>query len=145
MPGTSGLDVQDRLREQRCTMPIIFVTGHGDVPMAVDAMHQGAFDFLQKPYRDQDLLDRIGLALEADREKQDEAEYQREIQDRMDTLTPREREVMQHVVSGAANQVIALDLDLSQRTVEVHRARVMEKMQAKTLADLVRMSLTIGD
>lgn len=142
MPGTSGVDVQEKLIERSCTMPIIFVTGNADVPMAVEAMHQGAFDFIQKPYRDEELMERISQAMETHRQTQDEAEYRQSIRNRIETLTPREREVMQHVVSGAANKVVAMDLGLSQRTVEVHRSRVMEKMGARSLAELVRMSMS---
>ena len=141
MPGMSGIELHKQLIELRCTMPVIFVTGHGDVPMAVDAMHDGAFDFIQKPFRDQELLDRINQALTWDIEHRSEEERKRAVQERFDTLTPREREVMDCVVRGLANKVIAMDLDLSQRTVEIHRARVMEKMHARSLADLVRMAM----
>ena len=143
MPGMSGIELHKQLIELRCTMPVIFVTGHGDVPMAVDAMHDGAFDFIQKPFRDQELLDRINQALTWDIEHRSEEERKRVVQERFDTLTPREREVMDCVVRGLANKVIAMDLDLSQRTVEIHRARVMEKMHARSLADLVRMAMFI--
>lgn len=143
MPGMSGIELHKQLVELRCTMPVIFVTGHGDVPMAVDAMHDGAFDFIQKPFRDQELLDRINQALTWDIEHRSEEERKRAVQERFDTLTPREREVMDCVVRGLANKVIAMDLDLSQRTVEIHRARVMEKMHARSLADLVRMAMFI--
>jgi FixJ family two-component response regulator len=143
MPGMSGMELQQRLKSQRCDIPIIFVTGHGDVPMAVEAMHQGAFDFIQKPFRDQELLDRINQALAWDAEHRSEEDQRRGVQERYASLTPREREVMDCVVRGLANKVIAMDLDLSQRTVEIHRARVMEKMNARSLADLVRMSLHV--
>jgi FixJ family two-component response regulator len=144
MPGMSGVELQQRLKAMRCTIPVIFVTGHGDVPMAVEAMHQGAYDFIQKPFRDQELLDRINQALNWDQEHRSEDERRRSVQERFGSLTPREREVMDCVVRGLANKVIAMDLDLSQRTVEIHRARVMEKMNARSLADLVRMSLLIS-
>jgi FixJ family two-component response regulator len=144
MPGMSGVELQQRLKAMRCTIPVIFVTGHGDVPMAVEAMHQGAFDFIQKPFRDQELLDRINQALSWDQEHRSEDERRRSVEERFTSLTPREREVMDCVVRGLANKVIAMDLDLSQRTVEIHRARVMEKMNARSLADLVRMSLLIS-
>jgi len=143
MPGTSGMEVQKRLAESGCRLPIIFITGHGDIPMAVEAMHVGAFDFIQKPFRDQDLLDRIDEALAARQEQEQQTARKKTIQKQFQTLTPREREVMQLVVHGAANKVIAMDLDVSQRTVEIHRSRVMEKMQARSLAELVRMSLLI--
>jgi FixJ family two-component response regulator len=141
MPGMSGMELQQRLKAMHCMIPIIFVTGHGDVPMAVEAMHHGAFDFIQKPFRDQELLDRINHALSWDQEHRSEEDQRRGVQQRFASLTPREREVMGCVVRGLANKVIAMDLDLSQRTVEIHRARVMEKMDARSLADLVRMSL----
>lgn len=143
MPGMSGIELHRQLIELHCTMPVIFVTGHGDVPMAVEAMQNSAFDFIQKPFRDQELLDRINQALTWDNEHRSEEERKRAVQERVDSLTPREREVMDCVVIGLANKVIAMDLDLSQRTVEIHRARVMEKMNARSLADLVRMSLLI--
>lgn len=143
MPGMSGIELHRQLIDLHCTMPVIFVTGHGDVPMAVEAMQNGAFDFIQKPFRDQELLDRINQALTWDDEHRSEEERKRAVQVRFDTLTPREREVMGCVVRGLANKVIAMDLDLSQRTVEIHRARVMEKMDSRSLADLVRMSLLI--
>jgi FixJ family two-component response regulator len=144
MPGTSGVDVQEQLLEKRCTMPIIFVTGNADVPIAVEAMHQGAFDFIQKPYHDEELMERISQAMKVHRQMQDAADQHEDIQCRIKMLTPREHEVMQHVVSGAANKVVAMDLGLSQQTVEVHRSRVMEKMGARSLAELVRMSLSIS-
>jgi FixJ family two-component response regulator len=138
MPGMSGLDLQEALNEQNARLPLIFITGHGDVPMAVDAMKAGAIDFIQKPFRDQDLLDRIQQALDGDRQRLEESEQEKAIRGRMDTLTPREREVMDRVVVGQANKVIALDLGVSQRTVELHRARVMKKMRVRSLAQLVR-------
>ncbi len=144
MPGMSGLEVQKQLQERGSTLPIIFITGHGDVPMAVEAMQLGAFDFLQKPFRDQDLMDRVSRALSENQEQREKTEFQQEVTQRYETLTPREKEVMACVVKGQANKVIAMDRDVSQRTVEIHRARVMEKMQARSLADLVRMSIQIG-
>lgn len=143
MPGTSGMEVQKRLAESGCSIPIIFITGHGDIPMAVDAMHIGAFDFIQKPFRDQDLLDRIDQALTTSDEQEQQSARKKTVQNQFQTLTPREQEVMQFVVHGSANKVIAMDLGVSQRTVEIHRARVMEKMQARSLAELVRMALLI--
>ncbi len=139
MPGMSGLELQEKLGEQQAVLPIIFITGHGDVPMAVEAMRRGAVDFIQKPFRDQDLLDRINSALAQGVGRREDMEEQRAIEERINSLTRRERQVMEMVVEGKANKVIAIDLGLSQRTVEVHRANVMEKMRAKTLADLVRM------
>lgn len=143
MPGMSGMELQQKLKAIDCAMPIIFVTGHGDVPMAVEAMHHGAFDFIQKPFRDQELLDRINQALAQDEEHRSDEDHRRRVQERYELLTPRERQVMTCVVHGLANKVIAMDLELSQRTVEIHRARVMDKMKARSLADLVRMSLLV--
>lgn len=143
MPGISGMEVQRRLAERDCTLPIIFITGHGDIPMAVEAMHLGAHDFVQKPFHDQELLDRIQAALNVNREQQDEIELKRSVRERYAALTPREAEVMSAVVRGHANKVIAMDLDLSQRTVEIHRARVMEKMQVRSLAELVKLSVLL--
>jgi two-component system, LuxR family, response regulator FixJ len=145
MPGLSGLELQDKLVEQRAIVPIIFITGHGDVPMAVEAMQAGAMDFIQKPFRDQDLLDRINQALERDAANRQALREANAIRERLASLTPREREVMDLVVQGKANKVIAGDLDLSQRTVEIHRARVMEKMNASSLAHLVRMVIEVGE
>ena len=139
MPGMSGLELQQKLNERHSILPIIFITGHGDVPMAVEAMQAGAVDFIQKPFRDQDLIDRINQALEKDGANRAALGERAEIRKRLETLTPREREVLDLVVHGKANKVIAGDLRLSQRTVEIHRARVMEKMQASSLAHLVRM------
>jgi FixJ family two-component response regulator len=143
MPRISGMEVQKRLLEKNCTLPVIFITGHGDIPMAVEAMHLGAHDFVQKPFHDEELLDRIQQALMSQRQQQDELSLKRSIKKNYDQLTPREREVMSDVVRGHANKVIAIDLGLSQRTVEIHRARVMEKMHARSLAELVRLSLLI--
>jgi FixJ family two-component response regulator len=137
MPGLSGLELQQRLIEQHASIPIVFITGHGDVPMAVNAMKSGASDFIQKPFRDQDLLDRINKALSQDREQRARRTQQQEIRKRLALLTARETEVMQRVVRGQANKVIAMDLGVSQRTVELHRARVMHKLKMRSLAELV--------
>jgi FixJ family two-component response regulator len=142
MPGMSGLELQDRLNEMNAILPIIFITGHGDVPMAVEALKKGALDFIQKPFRDQDLIDRINHALDRDHDSRNMLSQKREILDRIDELTSREKEVMELVVQGSPNKIIAADLDVSQRTVEIHRSRVMEKMQARSLAQLVRMTIT---
>ncbi len=142
MPGMSGMELHQELSDRGAILPIIFVTGHGDVPMAVEAMQRGAVDFLQKPYRDQDLLDRINAALDLDTKNRAELGQVDTIRERIETLTPREREVMEMVVNGKANKVIAADLGVSQRTVEIHRGRVMEKMRARSLAHLVRMAIT---
>lgn len=143
MPGMSGLELQEHLNEMKASIPIVFVTGHGDVPMAVKAMKAGAVDFIQKPFRDQELIDRVHSALDEDREKREESATRAKINDRIKTLTSREFEVMGLVVEGKPNKEIAFDLGLSPRTVEIHRARVMQKMGAGSLPDLVRMALRI--
>lgn len=145
MPGMSGLELQQQLNARGAVIPVIFISGHGDVPMAVEAMQQGAFDFLQKPFRDQDLMDRIQRALEKDRANRAELGERSRIREQYETLTPREREVLALVTSGKANKVMAADLGLSQRTIEIHRARVMEKMGASSLAHLVRMVLDLEE
>ncbi len=139
MPGMSGLELQDKLIQMGSILPVIFITGHGDVPMAVKAIKAGAADFVQKPFRDQELIDRIREVLEEDAHTRAEKLQRNEILRRMDTLTEREREVMEQVVDGKANKVVAIDLNVSQRTVEIHRANVMEKMKARSLAQLVRL------
>jgi FixJ family two-component response regulator len=144
MPGLSGLELQQRLNEQRAEVPIIFITGHGDVPMAVTAMKSGAVDFVQKPFRDQDLIDRINKALERDGERRKTRGAQDAIRERIALLTPRESEVMQRVARGQANKVIAMDLGVSQRTVELHRARVMRKLKMRSVAELVHAIDSIG-
>ena len=143
MPGLGGLELQDELISRGSTLPIIFITGHGDVPMAVDAMQKGAVDFIQKPFRDQELLDRIREALSTDLQRREELNKHAEVVSRLERLTNREKEVFDLVVTGKPNKVIAYELDVSQRTVEIHRARVMEKMEAKSLADLVRMHIAL--
>jgi len=142
MPGLGGLELQEELIRRGSSLPIIFITGHGDVPMAVDAMQKGAVDFIQKPFRDQDLLDRVHEALKTDKERREEQQAHAEVAERLARLTNREREVFDLVVTGKPNKVIAYELGVSQRTVEIHRARVMEKMQARSLADLVKMHMT---
>jgi FixJ family two-component response regulator len=144
MPGMSGLELQQHLNRAGCMLPVIFITGHGDVPMAVQAMKEGAFEFIQKPFRDQDFLDRINLALQQDAENRETIARRAEVLRRIDTLTARERQVMSMVVDGAANKVIAIDLNLSERTVEIHRAKVMEKMGARSIAHLVKLQLTLN-
>lgn len=138
MPGLSGLELQQELNGRGVAMPLLFITGHGDVPMAVKAMQDGAIDFLQKPFRDQDLIDRIHKALQRDSSTRQEQLRVQSLRERLEKLTPREREVMEKVVRGCANKVIAMDLGVSQRTVELHRARVMQKMGVRSLAELVR-------
>ena len=142
MPGLGGLELQQELVDRGSTLPIIFITGHGDVPMAVEAMQKGAVDFIQKPFRDQDLLDRIGEAIKTDRERREAQRENAKVAERIAKLTKREHEVFDLVVTGKPNKVIAYELGVSQRTVEIHRARVMEKMQARSLADLVKMHMT---
>ncbi len=141
MPGMSGLELQQILNMRGATIPVIFITGHGDIPMAVEAMQHGAFDFLQKPFRDQDLLDRVQRALERDDRTRQELKEKDRIRDRLTSLTPREHEVLALITRGKPNKVVAADLGVSQRTVEIHRARVMEKMGASSFAQLVRMVL----
>ncbi len=142
MPGLGGLELQEELIKRGNTLPIIFITGHGDVPMAVEAMQKGAVDFIQKPFRDQELLDRIREALATDEERREAQQHHAEVAHRLERLTNREREVFDLVVTGKPNKVIAFELGVSQRTVEIHRARVMEKMQARSLADLVKMHMS---
>ncbi len=139
IPGMSGLELQNHLLERDWCLPVIIVTGHGDVPMAVRAMKAGAIDFLQKPYNDQALLDRIQLALELCRQRRHSHGELARIQANYRQLTPREREVAAHVVAGKANKVIAIELGLSPKTIEVHRANVMFKMRVKSLPELVQI------
>lgn len=143
MPGMNGMQLLQELSRRGAFLPVIFISGHGDVPMAVEAMKNGAFDFLQKPFSQQDLLDRISRALAADAEARQALLLTEELRRRHDTLTPREREVMDLIVAGNANKVIAMDLKLSERTVEIHRARVMEKMATRSVAHLVRMAMAL--
>ncbi len=144
MPGMSGLELQEQLNQRGTLSPIIFITGHGDVAMAVEAMQHGAFDFLQKPFRDQELLDRVQRALAKDRSTREELRGQDSIRQRLQSLTAREQDVLSLVTGGAPNKIIAYRLGISQRTVEIHRARVMEKMCAESLAQLVHMTMTVG-
>ena len=140
MPGLSGLDLQRDLSETNIYIPIIFITGHGDIPMSVRAMKAGAIEFLTKPFRDQDLLDAIQQALERDRHARSEQADSADLRNRYESLTPRETEVFGLVVKGLLNKQIALQLGTSEITVKLHRRQVMEKMQADSLADLVRKS-----
>jgi two-component system, LuxR family, response regulator FixJ len=144
MPEMSGLEVQQHLNKAGSMLPVILVSGHGDIPMAVQAMKDGAFDFLQKPFRDQELIDRINGALKLDAENRASVDRLADLKAREESLTPREREVLALVVDGKANKVIAIDLGLSERTVEIHRANVMEKMGARSVAHLVKMHLMLG-
>ena len=142
MPGMSGLELQEELNRRGAIIPVIFISGHADVPMAVEAIQHGAFDFLQKPFSYQDLIDRIQRALAADVGNRQALSQLDELRKRYASLTPREQEVL--VTDGRANKVMAGDLGLSQRTIEIHRARVMEKMGARSVAQLVRMTLDLG-
>jgi two-component system response regulator FixJ len=145
MPGMSGLELQEQLNHQGAVIPVIFITGHGDIPMAVEAMQAGAFDFLQKPFRDQQLIDCIQRALAKDRASRAELNERSAIRERLESLTPREREILTLVTSGKPNKSMAAELGVSQRTVEIHRARVMEKMAATSLAQLVRMVMDLDE
>jgi FixJ family two-component response regulator len=145
MPGMDGMELQKKLNEKHSILPIIFVTGHGAVPMAVDAMKEGAVDFIQKPYREEALLQKIEAALEQDREQRKTLGEKQEILRRVKSLTPREHEIMDRMIAGQANKVIAIELEISQRTVEIHRSRVMHKMGTHSLAHLVRMVLSVKD
>jgi FixJ family two-component response regulator len=144
MPGLSGLDLQRELAAHGINLPVIFITGHGDIPMSVRAMKAGALEFLTKPFRDQDLLDAIQQALERDRSARQHRTETTELRDRLDSLTSREREVMRLVVSGLLNKQIAGELGTSEVTIKIHRSQVMRKMGAGSLAELVRMTEKLG-
>ena len=144
MPGMSGLDLQKRMVEAGTDIPIIFLTGHADIPMSVQAMKAGAAEFLTKPVREQDLLDAIQQALERDRAAVAKRAEVDDLRDRFDSLTPREHDVMRHVIAGLLNKQIAGELDMSETTVKIHRHHVMEKMRAGSLAELVRMADRLG-
>jgi two-component system response regulator FixJ len=145
MPGMSGLDLQNELAARKVNIPILIITGHAEVPVAVRAMKAGALDFIEKPFSDQLLLDRIRRAIEADAEFRRLHSQQAAVAARLAELTPREREVMDLVIAGKANKVIASELGLSPKTIEVHRAHVMKKMQVDSLADLVRVGMLSRD
>ena len=137
--GLSGLDFQRELAARNCHMPIILITGHGDIPMSVRAMKAGAIEFLTKPFRDQDLLDAVRIALAKDRERCERKKEVSDLKERFNSLTPREQEVISMVVSGMLNKQIADQLGTAENTVKVHRSRAMEKMQAQSVAELVKM------
>jgi FixJ family two-component response regulator len=144
LPGLSGLDLQKRTTEAGMEIPIIFITGYGDIPMTVRAMKAGAVEFLSKPFRDQDLIDAIQLALERDRKARDQRASLEELRNRFARLTPREREVMARVVAGRLNKQVGAQLGMSETTVKIHRHQVMEKMGAGSLPELVRMADRLG-
>ncbi|MEX0744259.1 MAG: response regulator [Phycisphaeraceae bacterium] len=145
LPGMSGLDLQDRLRELHIHLPFVVISGHGDVPLAVRAMKAGAVDFIEKPFSDRKLIDRIQHALVHDEKRRLEVASKQVLRRRINRLTARERQVMSLVVQGKLNKQVAASLDLSPKTVEVHRAHVMEKMEAGSLAELVRMAVQLED
>jgi len=144
LPGLSGLDLQREMVERGIHIPVIFITGHGDIPMSVQAMKAGAVEFLTKPFRDQDLLDAVRSGIQLDRQGRKERAELAELRDGLRQLTPREREVMSLVVAGLLNKQIALRLGTSEKTIKIHRSHVMQKMRADSLADLVRMSQKLG-
>lgn len=144
LPGLSGLDFQAELAKASIHIPIIFMTGHGDIPMSVRAMKGGAVDFLTKPFRDQDMLDAVVTAIERDRKRREADRIAAHLQALLETLTPREREVLALVSSGLMNKQVAAELGLAEITVKLHRGHIMRKMGAKSLADLVRMTETLG-
>jgi FixJ family two-component response regulator len=144
MPGLSGLDLQDEMAARGLTLPVIFVTGHGTVPLSVRAMKAGAVDFLQKPFEDQDLLDAVQRAIEEDGQARVERRETGEIKRRVESLTQREAQVLLGVAEGKLNKQIAHDLGLSENTVKTHRAHIMQKMQADSLADLIRLTGKAG-
>jgi FixJ family two-component response regulator len=144
LQGSSGLDFQAELQREKVPLPIIFMTGHGDIPMSVRAMKAGAVDFLTKPFREQELLDAVGAALARDRIRRQSSAHADQLASRFATLTPREREIMGLAATGLMNKQIAGEVGTSQITVKIHRANAMRKMQAKTFADLVRMAAMLG-
>jgi two-component system response regulator FixJ len=144
LPDMDGLALQARLQERGILMPVLFITGHGDIPMAVRAVHAGALDFLEKPFDDRVLIDGVGRALEVDRRQRRRREETTALRRRLDALTPRERDVLQGLLDGKPNKRIALDLDLSVRTVEIHRSHLMHKMGARNASHLARLVLDEG-
>jgi FixJ family two-component response regulator len=144
LPGLSGLDVQREMVEKGIHIPLVFITGHGDIPMSVQAMKAGAIEFLTKPFRDQDLLDAVRSGIQLDRKEREERAELAELGDRVRQLTQREQEVMSLVVSGLLNKQIALQLGTSEKTIKIHRSQAMRKMRANSLADLVIMSQKLG-
>jgi FixJ family two-component response regulator len=143
MPRMTGLELQERLNELGSLLPIIFITGHGDIPMAVDAMRRGALDFIRKPFREQDLLERINEALDLESGRREKELDFQNLRSLIDSLSAREREVFELVAEGRMNKTIAQDLNISERTVEIHRSQVMKKLNARTLAQLVRLRIEL--
>ena len=141
MPRMSGLDLQEQLNQRGSLLPIIFITGHGDIPMAVEAMRRGALDFIRKPFREQDLLDRINEALDRNEDKRKVMVDRQAMLDRLSSLSERELEVFVRVAAGDMSKVIGFDLGISERTIEVHRSNIMKKLGVRTLADLVRIKI----
>ena len=144
LPGASGLEFQRELKKLSIQLPIIFISGHGDIPMSVRAIKSGAIEFLTKPLREQELLDAVQAGIERDRARRREAKLVDELRERLNSLTPREQEVLPLVISGRPNKQIAAQLELSEMTVKVHRSQIMRKMQARSLVDLVRMADQLG-
>ena len=144
LPGASGLEFQRELKKLSIQLPIIFISGHGDIPMSVRAIKSGAIEFLTKPLREQELLDAVQAGIERDRARRREAKLVDELRERLNSLTPREQEVLPLVISGRPNKQIAAQLELSEMTVKVHRSQIMRKMRAKSLVDLVRMADQLG-
>lgn len=141
MPGISGLELQEKLIEMESTLPIIFISGHGDIPMAVEAMRHGALDFIRKPFREQDILDRINEALTQEMQTHQYRLEHQALLDKIASLSQREKQIFMKVAAGEMNKSIAIDLEISERTVEVHRSQVMKKLKVRTLAQLVNLKL----
>jgi FixJ family two-component response regulator len=144
MPGLSGMDLQEELNKADYHMPIVFITGHGDIPMSVKAMKEGAVDFLTKPFDDKELLQAIEKAIEKDTSARAEYDEALEIRRRIELLTPRENETLRYIITGMLNKQIAYELDIAEKTVKVHRGRIMEKLQANSVAELVRLAEKLG-
>ena len=144
MPGLSGMDLQVELNKADYHLPIIFITGHGDIPMSVEAMRKGAVDFLTKPFDDKELLQAVEKAIEKDRQTRAEYDEILDIRRRIQLLTPREHEVLRQVIIGMLNKQIAWNLDIAEKTVKIHRGRIMEKLRVQSVADLVRLAEKAG-
>ena len=144
MPGLSGMDLQEELGQADCSMPIIFITGHGNIPMGVQAMKRGAVDFLTKPFDDEELLQAVKKAIEKDREAKTERAEVHDLRRRIELLTPREKEILRYVITGMLNKQIALKFGIAEKTIKVHRSRIMEKLRVDSVADLVRLAEKAG-